>query len=196
MKLRNSPLILRIHSSTKKKEDEGIYSELLLFFPWRNEEEMREKCRENFNDNFEIIKMNKEAIYPNSTMVDVMRDLIEKPDDARPLHLVDMDAAGEQENLDDEEEMEPLDTMELPDDEPETSNKRNFKSHLSLYKPIEVDEVDVMLQLARALSFGQRIVFDKMITFSKEVLRANNGARIVPNPPQLIVTGKPIIKFN
>ena len=191
MRLRNSPLILRIHSSKKKKEEEeGIYSELLLFFPWTDENEIRENCQDNFNNNFETIKMNKKAIYPNSTMVDVMRNLIQNPEEARPIHLVDMDAAGEQENLDDEEELEPLDTTELPEEEPDTSGKRNVKSTLSLFKPIVVDEMEVMLNLARSLSFGQRIVFDKIIKFSKEVLRANRGAHIVPTPPQLIVTGK------
>ena len=35
-------------------------------------------------------------------MIDVMRDLIQNPTDARPLHLMNMDAAGEQENIDDE----------------------------------------------------------------------------------------------
>ena len=195
MKLRNSPLILRIHSSKKKKEDEGIYAELLLFFPWKDENELRKNCRDTFNNNFDKIQMNKKSIYPNSSMVDVMRNLVQKPEDARPVHLVDIDAAGEQENLDDEEDLEPLDTTELPEEEEDTRDKKNTKSNLSLFKPIEVDEHDVMLALARSLSFGQRIAFDKMITFSKAVLRANNGARIVPIPPKLIVTGKLTFSF-
>ena len=52
-----------------------------------------------------------------------------------------------------------------------------------------VDEEDVMLKYARSLSFEQRIVFDKIMKLCKAVLRSNNGADIIPNPPKLIVTG-------
>ena len=38
MRLRISPIVMRIHSSKKKKENEVLYAELLLFYPWRNEE--------------------------------------------------------------------------------------------------------------------------------------------------------------
>ena len=47
-----------------------------------------------------------------------------------------------------------------------------------------------MLQLSRSLSFEQRIVFDKIVRFCKEVLRSEKGANIIPNPPQMIVKGK------
>ena len=75
-----------------------------------------------FNDNYDIIRKNKEAIYPKSSMVDIMRDLINNPESARPMHLGDMDTAGDQENLDDEETIEPLDTSEIPDESDLTEN--------------------------------------------------------------------------
>ena len=46
-----------------------------------------------------------------------------------------------------------------------------------------------MLEYARSLSFEQRIIFDKIVHFCKEVLRSKRGANINPNPPQLIVKG-------
>ena len=64
----SKPFILRIHSSKKKEYMEGIYSELLLYFPWNSEKELNgnkvEECLELFNQNNEIIKKNKNAIFP------------------------------------------------------------------------------------------------------------------------------------
>ena len=158
MRLRSSPSILRIHSSKKKKGEESTYSELLLFYPWRKERDLREKCIELFNDNFEVIKNNKESIYPNSSMIDVLRELIENPEDARPIHLNDLDTAGEQENIDDMTDLEPLDMTVLSEDESDTVPK-NVTSTGIFSKPITVDENDVMLEYARSLSFEQRVVF-------------------------------------
>ena len=87
MHLRDKVFILRIHSSKRKKDDEGIYAELLLFLPWRDENNLRRNYTSLFNDNYNVIKKNKESIYPNSTMVDVMRELIENPENVRPTHF-------------------------------------------------------------------------------------------------------------
>ena len=59
-----------------------------------------------------------------------------------------------------------------------------------MFKPIIVDELEVMLQFARSLSFEQRIPFDKLIKFCKEVKRSNQGATIAIKPPQMIIKGK------
>ena len=59
-----------------------------------------------------------------------------------------------------------------------------------------MDDPDLMLEYARSLSFEQRIVFDKIIKFCKQVKRSNKGeAAAVPKPPQLIVKGKYIISY-
>ena len=194
MKLRSFPLILRIHSSKKKKEEfEGIYSELLLFSTWRNENELRHpSIQEKFNTEFEKIKLNKSRIYPGSSMIDEMRELLESSDDTRPMHMLEsIDTTGQQENMDDEEVMEPLDTTKLPEEESQPKNVRSD----GIFRPIVVEEDDVMLEMARNLSFEQRIVFDHMIQFCKSILRLMRGAtNSIQLPPQLIVTGK-VYKF-
>ena len=139
MRLRVSPSILRIHSSKKKGGNKGFYAELLLYCPWRNENIDLKPPIDKFNENFELVKENKKA---NSDMIDVMRDLIQNPSDARPLHLMNMDAAGEQENIDDEAILESLDTTEPP--EPEERDPENVKSAGCLFKPIIVDELEAM----------------------------------------------------
>ena len=187
MKLRSSPFILRIHSSKKKQPDEGKYSELLLYFPWQSENELRKSFNLTYNDNYEIIKKNKQQIYPNSKMVDDMRDLLDNTNNVRPQHLLEtLDAFGEQENLDNEDILESLDTSVLPEEDPVSVN---VKPNGLLFKKIEIDEEDTMLQTARSLSFEQRIVFDQVIKFCKEVLRLSKGAPIKIFPPNVIVTG-------
>ena len=129
MILRNRPLILRIHASKKKEYLESIYSELLLFLPWKRESDLKEnnpeECLALFNQNDEIIKRNKGAIFPNTPMVDAMMEMLDAPDGTRPRHLADdIDPIAQHEDLSDEEELNetnPLDTSDLPiemDDKP------------------------------------------------------------------------------
>ena len=113
-----------------------LYAQLLLFYPWRNEETLRVQCAELFNKHYKLIEANKTYIYPNSSMVDVLRELINNPEDARPIHLSEMDPAGEQENMDNEAILESLDTNELPEEEEdEEPEHTNLKSD-NLFKPI------------------------------------------------------------
>ena len=128
MALRSRPFILRIHSSKKKEYLESIYSELLLFFPWNNEKDLMEnkpdECLRLFNENEEIIKANKGAIFPNTPMVDAMMELLDSSEGTTPIHLADdINTNALQENLEDQkvlDETNPLDTSELP---PEGGNK-------------------------------------------------------------------------
>ena len=104
MALKTRPVILRIHASKKKQRHEGIYSELLLFLPWKNETDLspgdEENCIDLFNQNKEIIENNKRAIYPNSEMIDCMKELLESSEDNRPIHLSDdIDGTGQQEYI-------------------------------------------------------------------------------------------------
>ena len=189
MSLRKFPSIMRIHSSKKKKnENEGIYSEILLFLPWRSEVRLRKNCIQTYNDNYDLVQENRKRIYPFSKMIDVAREILENPDDdGKATHFLEnIDTNGQQENLDNESIIEPMDTSPLPEEEP---NPRNRGSDGCLFKPIIVDEDDYMLERVRSLSFEQRIVFDKFVQFTKSVLRNLNGASIAPIPPNIIVTG-------
>ena len=63
MRLRNCPCILRIHSSKKKKDkEEGIYSELLLYLPWRSEIKLRKHLQHLFTAEYDTIDQNKRII--------------------------------------------------------------------------------------------------------------------------------------
>ena len=201
MALRTKPFVLRIHSSKKKEYLEGIYSELLLYLPWRNENELMDdkekdkekKCVDLFNDNKKIIDENRKAILPNAPMIDSMMELLDAPDGIKPLHLADAIATdAEQANIDDQVEMEetnPLDTSDLPAEAGDKKTTR--KPDGCPYKPIPVSTRDELIQKARSLSYNQRLVFDKMVTFAKSVVRAEKSKdpiSVLP-PPLLIVHG-------
>ena len=197
MALKTRPVVLRIHSSKKKEYLEGIYSELLLYLPWRKESELKEgkgqECVDLFNANAETIELNKTSIFPSSKMIDSMIELLDSNEDTRPIHLADIDPNNQQINEDDEEELErinPLDTSDLP---PEGMDKKeNQKTPDGCpYKPIPVSTHDEMLNGARSLSYNQRIVFDKLVSFSNSVIRGEkaNDPSSVLQPPLLIVHG-------
>ena len=105
MRLRANPSVLRIHSSKKKDDYEQHYSELLLFTNWREEEEEfhpgdKNKCIEEYNKRIEMIKWNKEAIYPGEGTIDLLENL--DLDIQRPAHIYDMlDGEGQQQQEDD-----------------------------------------------------------------------------------------------
>ena len=196
MKLRGYPFVLRIHSSKNKKDElESLYAELQLFFHWRSEEKLKTNINETFNAEYETILRNKTQIFPNSSMIDEMRELLESSNETRPQHMYEnIDVAGQQENLDNEEMMEPRDDSILP--YLEDSPPQNSRSG-GIFRPIVVEEDEVMLEMARNLSFEQRIVFDQMVKFSKSILRLMMGAtNVIQLPPQLIVTGEVNTMFN
>ena len=197
MALRSKPLILRIHSSKKKEYMESVYSELLLYFPWKSEKELKgnkvEECLDLFNKNNDIIKKNKGAIFPKAAMIDAMIELLDSNENTKPHHIADdINPAGEQSNLDNQEILDrtnPLDISDLPAES--EVQKCNQKPDSSPYKPIPNATQDELLQMARNLSFNQRIVFDKMIAFSKSIIRAEKGKDLLSAmpPPLLIVHG-------
>ena len=198
MTLRTRPFVLRIHSSKKKEYLEGIYSELLLYFPWRNEAELLEdegnECVDLFNSNFELIKTNKNSILPNAPMVNSMMELLDNPEGTKPLHLndIDIDPNNQQANEDDLVELEetnPLDVSELPTES--NNGKGQPKADVCPFKPIPISSHDELLQKARNQDYNQRIVFDKLVTFAKSVIRAEKSRDpfSVLSPPQLIVHG-------
>ena len=197
MALKTRPVVLRIHSSKKKEYLEGIYSELLLYLPWRKESELKEgkgqECVDLFNANAETIEHNKTSIFPNSKMIDSMIELLDSNEDTRPIHLADIDPNNQQINEDDEEELErinPLDTSDLPPEGMDKKEKQKTPDGCP-YKPIPVSTHDEMLNGARSLSYNQRIVFDKLVSFSKSVIRGEkaNDPSSVLQPPLLIVHG-------
>ena len=200
MRLRRSQQVLRIHASRHKKTNhEQTYSELLLFLPWFDEAELfadpddENKCKQLYLDKKEIIETNRKKIFPFAKTIEVLYDMAEAEE--RPAHIYDnLDPEGQQDNLECEEQMEPLDTSELPD-EPTNPPQMNAKNRASrkescIVKPIELGTDEQMLQDARSLSFEQKVVFNMYIDFIKKIIIKETGKPIDIDAPQLKITGK------
>ena len=93
MKLRETPYILRIHASKKKQGHEEYYAELLLYCPFRNElndlSTDENICLNLFLSNFEILKENRQKLFPFSNEIDEMKILLESSESTRPEHIFD-----------------------------------------------------------------------------------------------------------
>ena len=202
MKLRTFPMILRLHASKNKATPhERIYAELLLFWPWRDEEKLHpddeDKCRKLYNEHKELIDAYRKKIYPFSKASDALKRLMENTDIQRPALIPDaigLDAAGEQDNLECEDEMPPLDRSELPpevDNQPTTNQNASSYQEATKAKRIDAEDIEAMINDCRSLSYEQKVVLNKIVHFCKALLIAKNYPHAeFPEPPRLIVTGK------
>ena len=209
MRLRTKALILRMHSS-KRKEDlhEQLYAEMLIMLPWRMESELYpddfERCRALFNENEEVIKRNRQMIFPFSKTIEVLRELIDNEGDCeRAAHIGDilgLDVAGEQENIECEEELanednpeEDLEEEEEVDEEvgkPSRPPQKSSAKEPTKVKPIQVGNLDKMMEEARNLSYEQKVAFNIGIHYCKTVLTSRKRLEVELDPPLIIVTGK------
>ena len=186
MKLRTSPFVLRIHSSNKKKGHEENYAELLLFCAWRNEEvELHpsdpENCITKYNESLGEINSNRECIFPFSDNVKEMSDFMKDTEDSRPEHIYDnIDPAGNQEDDDDFEQLQPRDESELPREAQEGHYPEKLK-----FRPIDVLEEEEMLEMVRKLSSEQMIPFSVIVDYCKKETIFECSSE----PPRIIVHG-------
>ena len=79
MKLRSSPKILRLHK--KKMSHEQLYSDLLLFLPYRDESTElfvdANECTELYERSKALINQNKKSIFPYSEDIDLVNMIME-----------------------------------------------------------------------------------------------------------------------
>ena len=119
-----------------------------------------------------------------------MKILLETSDDTRPEHLCDiMDSEGQQENLDVQDTILPLDDSELPQEVGDNQSLDFVDSDYAKFKPIEQKDIKTMKKEASQLSFEQRIIFDKIVKFCKEEIIAEKIGDFEPKPPLLLAHG-------
>ena len=198
MRLRTSEMILRLFSHKNESAHEQYYALLLVYHHWRDESELHaddyEKCREVFLENENEINENRRRIFPFSKSIQVLKEMIEKAEGIeRPAHILDgIDVAGQEDNLECEDLMPPLDTTELPEEgeaQRDLQNQGNQPERFVM-KPIVVDNEETMKTNARNLSFEQKVVFNEAIHYLKCLVIALLGNGPFPEPPNMIVTGK------
>ena len=195
MRRRNQRLVLQIHSSDRKESlHEEAYSELLLFFPWRNEEtdlflQSETSCKKLYKDNEESILRNKKTIFPFKDRVCEMKDFLESEEDFAPQHVGDtLDNETEQQNMDDSEQLENLDTSELPEEE--LGKVKQKGSDGPRVQRITLDDDFTMRENARRLSKEQKIAFDLVMDYCQKLKASKGKPKFIPDAPKIIIHGK------
>ena len=116
-------------------------------------------------------------------MIDSMMELLDAPEGTRPMHLSDVDADAQQKNEDDEKELEetnPLDTSDLPTEDGKSDKPKPPDPDGCPFRPIQIATRDELIDKARSLAYNQRIVFDKVISYAKSVVKAEKGKDPMP----------------
>ena len=190
MRLRKRPCVLRLHDSKRKTENhEFIYSECLLYLPWKSEDELHRHSPEDsiklYHDKRELINQNKLKVFPFTQQNDLIEECLASidPSGYRAVHIGDcLDPEGEQMNEDDLDELQnPEFTHRLPglfssDDHPVA---RSNIPTIKILLPTEIR------QSVRSLHEEQRKIFDVVANFAHQFLRGSN-----PTPPLIIVQGE------
>ena len=108
MRLRSFPAVLRMHDSKKKEGYEQFYAEMLLFYPWQDEQRDLSrndlpKCRKLFKEREKEINENRKGLFPHSDTMDLLEQM-DEPELQRPCHIFDMlDSQRQQEKDDDDQ---------------------------------------------------------------------------------------------
>ena len=191
MRLRNYPLVLRIHDSKKKDGNEQEYSELLLFSAWRDEEQdiSRDDTVNCFVEKRDEIEKNREAIYPGDSTIGTF-DTVDL-ELMRPTHVADtLDCQGEQDNNDDLEEGSIDDpafasfafTGNVNQEAPVQRENNRFKK-------IVMPNDQELKYLTRRLVPEQMNVLRPVIASCKAFVKARNNHKVKVKPARLIVNG-------
>ena len=194
MRLRANPAVMRIHSSRNKDGHEQQYSELLLYTNWRNEEDEfcpdnGKECIKEYNKRKDLIKRNKEAIYPGEGTIDLLENM--DLDDQRPAHIYDMlDGEGQQQDDDD--------WAEGAENDPQfesfayTGNLaqgecNQAESHK--YRIVNVPKEEEMKIRTLRLVPEQMNILRKVIPYCRDVLKSKKNLSHKVKPLRLIVSG-------
>ena len=194
MRLRSHPAVMRIHNSRKKDGHEQQYSELLLFTHWRNEvdefhPDNGKECVKVYNERKELIKQNKEAIYPGEGMIDLLENM--DLDDQRPAHIYDL--------LDGERQQQKEDDLEAgAENDPQfesfayTGNlgqQENVQADSSKYRIVKVPQEDELRHRTLRLIPEQMNILRKAVGYCRDVLKSENNPTHKVKPLRLIVHG-------
>ena len=195
MKLRKFDAVIRRHKfSAKKDPHEYFYSELLLFWPWRNESELfpddAEKCVNLFRHAEDYIEVVKATLFPHMADVEIGRKLVEDLKYDMSKIGEDLDAEGEQE-LDQEaiaelaEEYEGLDPGEFG----EMSNVNTEEINAPFFRTFPILEWDSLKEKTRILAWEQMLVLQKIIEYCRDISMLPKTLKRYVETPLIIVHG-------
>ena len=196
MRLRKRPSVLRLHKYGRHNVHKHMYSELLLYCPFRDEAEF-EDCQASIDTctewytNSNIVRV-KEQIFPFKNTVEEARKLLEDAPIKRPGLVGDVidpefEMEGDEERAEgnvEDEEYGFRDPGVIPSDIlPSAQAKETFIR-------IDISNKSAMQESARKLDREQRRVFDLNMAYCKNTRKAIANPKVpFPRPPLLKVHG-------
>ena len=197
MRVRNNYKVLRHHKYREDKQPhEFIYSLLLMYVPWRNEKRDCEaydydKCLEKFYLERQRIEAVQENLFPHKNSVEEARAFVEEFAEQRPVHTGDvLDPELQKENEEDAAEGDkPIDDLVARDPSGVVDKEFTMPHEKTIYKRIDISQMDQMLQSARGLDKDQRYAFNILIKFVKEVRSSRKSGMKKPKPVLLKIHG-------
>ena len=198
MRLRSFPAVLRNHNFNQDSNPhEYFYSELLLYKSWRDESELFQsdinKCIELFKElapegNKLKIEIIKDKLLPHKNNIQEAREMLCEFDD-RAQHIGDViDSELQKENEDQLNEGYEVDNEQILRDPGDLLNDEHH-AEKSIYKRIDISNLDSLYKSARQLVPEQRYAFDTVIKYVKNLRKASSVNSKRPKPPLLIIHG-------
>ena len=192
-RLRRNPAVLRVHASKRKEGHEQHFTELQLFYPWRDEvrdllRNYPQACVELYESQKEAINIRRKLMYPGEDVIELMD--FQTLEEMRPSHIFDsLNPEGEQQ----EEE----DRAEGSEDDPNFAaydHQGNLVEEDQIidnykYKSIEVPRDEDLLNMTRRLAGEQQLVLQEVLNFCKQVVRNRKNLAELPKPFRLIIHG-------
>ena len=194
--LRTFPAVMRYHASKKKEGYEEQFSEMQLFYPWRDEkkdlhygEEIACQCKYIEAEVQDYIRNVKGKVLPFVHVSEEVSDIwAENGNEGRPSHIFDtLDAAAEQDNLDAQQEGEEI--IPMPETDFDNCNEGENAKQEGNYNPLTLKDDDTLLTLARSLVPEQLQILLKVLKFCKMMVLAQKFGSTHPLPLRLIVHG-------
>ena len=193
MKIRKNPYILRMHRSKKKEGLEEYYAELLLYYPWRDEEKdlKRLECDKIYHRNKFTIQLNKKGIFPNESVIELLENL-EKFDfeSQRPKTIFDtLDPQMVQDDEDLEVDQTEVDPEFAARDPEGFKEPDNVFTESRRYKTMDLPEEEDLESLARQLVPEQLRAFSKVVKYCKDCSRARKNINHEVKQLRMIIHG-------
>ena len=200
MRARSFPAVLRIHSSFKKDKDaeegdEQYFSELLMYFPWRNEDDLKAKCKKDpTEEDITIINNIKQALYLGLSTGDLL-ELSETWNigQEKPTHVYDtLDPQREQDAGDDDNEgieEDPEFAARLPDKNMANETDSTTRGESTKFKKLLVPDDEELLNETRKLVPEQLEGLAKAVRYCKELKRNRKDPTLFGDPLKLIIHG-------
>ena len=199
MKCRKIKAVIRYHTPSKRKEPEKYFHHLLmLYFPWRNEQELFGEDQTYISkfyeqDVQEVVQRNKEIFEPDGDAINEALESLRNFDGV-PTHSYDPINDQENEDL----------RQSLPDDSDETESfNESLPQHLasnpesiqpfsgisSYNQPLEISDDDLR-KTVRSLNNKQRYAYDVVLSWCRNKMANLNTLKPSKvDPIHVFVTG-------